>query len=85
MHPLVEALQASTPEHLRPFVSLESYIDQALRTLVTSYVKNNGFTPKEKQDYDELTMKRMGLMRPRLPRRRAGLCAHLHHRLHSLS
>ena len=72
MHPLVAAEYAKVPEGIRQFVPIEGIIDQLIRNLCHSHVKNGGWTAEEKSHFDELTMERTRrMMPPRIrPRRR---------------
>ena len=66
MHHLVAVLKAKTPAELKPFVPIEFYLDRAINKLISSLVENGTFTKQERQDYDELTTKRVrGMTLPR--------------------
>lgn len=67
MHPLVATLHAEIPVRLRPFVSIESLLDKAIRRLIGTLVQKGSFTKQEQRDYDELTMERVRRMTPRRP------------------
>lgn len=62
MNARIEALQAETPEFLRPYVSRESYIDEAIQQLICKGWNN--LTDTERQEYLDLVQERVDLMIP---------------------
>jgi hypothetical protein len=69
MHPLVAQQYEKIPETLRPFVPVEGLIDKAIKGLVSKFVTNGSFTPKEQRDFDDLNDERVWRMGGRLPDR----------------
>lgn len=62
MHPLAQTFADQTPEWLRPYVPVESYLDQAIAHLIKKGWPN--LTDAERQDYDDITQERVDLMIP---------------------
>lgn len=86
MHPRVASLHAAVPENLKPYVSIESLIDQVLGNLLSQCLANRGLTHEEQQDFDSLMMERARHIRPPpIQKRKPGLLMQLNERLYHLS